>query len=126
MARKSASTARSSSKPAAAPKHGASSAPAIVKPAAAVPMTSAPAPASTGGGLLSGIGGSIMSGMAMGVGSSIAHRAVDSVLGPRETVVTHKQEVDRCQSHEEALSQCKGSYFADCAAQAEALRQCRA
>eukprot|EP00455_Lapot_gusevi_P003841 TRINITY_DN1156_c0_g1_i5.p1 TRINITY_DN1156_c0_g1~~TRINITY_DN1156_c0_g1_i5.p1 ORF type:complete len:110 (-),score=42.88 TRINITY_DN1156_c0_g1_i5:109-438(-) len=44
----------------------------------------APAPApmmapSSGGGIMSGI----LSGMTFGVGSSLGHRAVDSVLGPR-------------------------------------------
>ena len=39
------------------------------------------APAASGGGMLSGIGGTIAQGMAFGTGSAIAHRAVDSVAG---------------------------------------------
>ncbi len=30
-------------------------------------------------------------GAAMGTGSAIAHRAVDSMMGPRETTVVHQQ-----------------------------------
>ncbi len=43
---------------------------------------------SAGGGLLSGIGSTIVQGMAFGTGSAIAHRAVDAVAGPR--VVQHE------------------------------------
>ncbi len=74
--------------------------------------------AGSGGGLMSGLAGSMMSGMATGVGMSIANRAVDAVLGPRETVVVHKQDCSRfedllkacvsdCQSHTDALDKCR-------------------
>lgn len=33
-----------------------------------------------------------MQGAAMGTGSAIAHRAVDSFMGPRETKVVHEQQ----------------------------------
>lgn len=36
-----------------------------------------------GGGMLSGLGGMVAQGMALGTGSALAHRAVDSVLGSR-------------------------------------------
>jgi len=36
-----------------------------------------------GGGMMSGLGGMVMQGMAMGTGSAIAHRAVDSMMGPK-------------------------------------------
>jgi coiled-coil-helix-coiled-coil-helix domain-containing protein 10 len=39
---------------------------------------------------MSGLMGSVVSGMAMGTGSAIAHRAVDSVMGPRQMEVVHK------------------------------------
>jgi len=42
-----------------------------------------------GGGMLSGLGGMVMQGMAMGTGSAIAHRAVDSVMGPRQVEHVH-------------------------------------
>ncbi|MCL7040433.1 hypothetical protein MKW94_026972 [Papaver nudicaule] len=43
-----------------------------------------PAPAqSGGGGMLGGLGATIAQGMAFGGGSAMAHRAVDSIMGPR-------------------------------------------
>ncbi|MCL7029082.1 hypothetical protein MKW94_002622 [Papaver nudicaule] len=43
-----------------------------------------PAPAqSGGGGMLGGLGATIAQGMAFGGGSVMAHRAVDSIMGPR-------------------------------------------
>jgi len=44
---------------------------------------------SGGGGILSGIAGTVMQGMAFGGGSAIAHRAVDSIAGPRTVVHEH-------------------------------------
>jgi hypothetical protein len=38
-----------------------------------------PVPASSGGGMLSGIGSTIVQGMAFGTGSAIAHRAVGAI-----------------------------------------------
>lgn len=58
-------------------------------PPAAAPAAAAPAPAAGGGGMLSGLAGTMMSGMAFGTGSAVAHRAVDSVMGPRTTQVEH-------------------------------------
>ncbi|KAK8936559.1 hypothetical protein KSP39_PZI012622 [Platanthera zijinensis] len=45
----------------------------------------APPPATVpgGGSLLEGIGSTIAQGMTFGTGSAVAHRAVDSILGPR-------------------------------------------
>eukprot|EP00798_Chlamydomonas_sp_ICE-L_P019088 gene19088-25689_t len=67
------------------------------QPSAPAPMHSAPAAAPPamssgggGGGMMSGLMGSVVSGMAMGTGSAVAHRAVDSMMGPRETVVRHE------------------------------------
>lgn len=36
-----------------------------------------------GGGMMAGLGGMVAQGMALGTGSALAHRAVDSVLGSR-------------------------------------------
>mmetsp|Transcript_19222 Transcript_19222/g.34772 ORF Transcript_19222/g.34772 Transcript_19222/m.34772 type:complete len:164 (-) Transcript_19222:874-1365(-) len=55
---------------------------------------SAPPPApmySQGGGMLSGLGSSLMMGASLGTGSAIAHRAVDAMMGPR-TVVHQNEE----------------------------------
>mmetsp|Transcript_4781 Transcript_4781/g.10200 ORF Transcript_4781/g.10200 Transcript_4781/m.10200 type:complete len:172 (-) Transcript_4781:279-794(-) len=61
------------------------------------PRPAAPAPAmpqqqSSGGGLMSGLMGSVATGMAMGTGSAVAHRAVDSMMGPREMTVVHENQ----------------------------------
>ena len=50
---------------------------------APAPRPAAPAPATTssGGGMMSGIGSTIMQGMAFGTGSAIAHQAVGAVVG---------------------------------------------
>ena len=48
------------------------------------PMQRAPqqtAPTQSGGGMMSGIGSTIVSGMAFGAGSEVAHQAVRSVMG---------------------------------------------
>lgn len=42
--------------------------------------------------MMSGLMGSMASGMAMGTGMAVANRAVDSVMGPRQTEVVHKNE----------------------------------
>lgn len=39
---------------------------------------------------MSGLLGTVMTGAAMGTGSAIAHRAVDSFMGPRTTTVVHE------------------------------------
>ncbi|EER19960.1 cyclophilin, putative [Perkinsus marinus ATCC 50983] len=55
----------------------------------------APPPAQGGGGgMMGGIAGSMMSGMATGAGFSMANRAVDAVIGPRQTEVVHRHEGD--------------------------------
>ncbi len=61
------------------------------KPAPPAPAAPAPVPAmapqqsSGGGGMMSGI----IQGMQFGVGSAIANRAVDAVMGPRTMNVEH-------------------------------------
>lgn len=67
-------------------------APAPHAPAAAAPPAPFAAPAQSGGGLLSGLAGTVMSGMAFGTGSAVAHRAVDSIMGPRQVEHVHKDE----------------------------------
>jgi len=58
------------------------------------PAASAPPPAAPqqggGGGMLGSIGSTIVQGMAFGTGSAVAHRAVDSVMGPREVKHVHE------------------------------------
>jgi hypothetical protein len=40
--------------------------------------------------MLSGLAGTVMSGMAFGTGSAVAHRAVDAIAGPREVKHVHE------------------------------------
>merc|ERR1719343_1264947 len=42
--------------------------------------------------MMSGLMGSMASGMATGVGMSVASRAVDAVMGPQQTEVVHRHE----------------------------------
>ena len=65
-----------------------------------------------GGGMMSGLMGSMASGMATGVGMSVASRAMDSVMAPRQTEVVHRHEgapapsAATCQMQQDQLSQC--------------------
>ena len=69
----------SRSKPAPAPtKRAPAPQPPAPAPAAAPP---APMQQSSGGGMLSGLAGTVAQGMAFGTGSAIAHRAVGAVAG---------------------------------------------
>ena len=121
MARKSASSPKNAP-PAAKPASSVAQ-----RPQATAPIAASSAVASTqSGGLTSSIGGSIMSGMATGVGMSMASRAVDAVMGPRETTVVHKQqEGERCKAYEDMRSKCSNSFGMDCTIHADALRECR-
>merc|ERR1719440_1430302 len=83
-------------------------------PPAAAPAAAPPA-TSGGGGMMSGLMGSMASGMAAGVGMSVANRAVDAVMGPRQTEVVHRHEgapapaaaaVGKCQVQMDQLNQC--------------------
>merc|ERR1712048_548180 len=103
-------------------------------PAAAAPAPPpAAAPASSGGGMLSGLMGSMASGMAMGTGMSIANRAVDAVMGPRQTEVVHRHEdspapttAGRCQIQQDQLNKCmqNGDALA-CQFYLDALKTCQ-
>merc|ERR1712151_1418054 len=99
-------------------------------PAAAAP---APAPAAGGGGMLSGLMGSMASGLAMGTGMSVANRAVDAVMGPRQTEVVHRHEgasaaaPSKCQIQQDQLNQCmqNNSDSAQCQFYLDALKSCQ-
>ncbi|GLC41462.1 hypothetical protein PLESTB_001009100 [Pleodorina starrii] len=58
----------------------------MAAPAAAAP----PAVSSGGGGIMSGLIGTVVQGAALGTGTAIAHRAVDAVMGPRTVVHEHQ------------------------------------
>mmetsp|Transcript_56681 Transcript_56681/g.104944 ORF Transcript_56681/g.104944 Transcript_56681/m.104944 type:complete len:143 (-) Transcript_56681:153-581(-) len=106
--------------------------PPAAAPAAAPPAT---APAS-GGGMMSGLLGSMAQGMAMGTGMSIANRAVDSVMGPRQTEVVHRHEGApaapaqqtpmKCKTEQELLQQCMNTNGADsCQSYLDMLKTCQ-
>merc|ERR1719434_472592 len=99
--------------------------------AAAPPPMAAPA---SGGGMMSGLMGSMASGMAAGVGMSVANRAVDAVMGPRQTEVVHRHEGapaaaagGRCQLQQDQLTQCmkSASDASACQFYLDALKACQ-
>ncbi|GAB4847205.1 hypothetical protein Ancab_039818 [Ancistrocladus abbreviatus] len=113
------------------------------QPAAHAPPP-APAPAGSGGSMLGGLGATIAQGMAFGTGSAVAHRAVDSVLGPRtiqhETVASETASAapapmtntvagpDTCGIHSKAFQDClntSGSDISKCQFYLDMLNECR-
>lgn len=151
-------------KPAAAPSHGTKSAGARTggapPPAQAAPPPasggwfggkSAPAPAAApaapvaaaapaaapaaAGGMMSGLAGSMASGMAAGVGMSVANRAVDSMMGPRQTEVVHTHQggappaadaPTKCVDEQKWLKECLMTKSQDeCKNYADLLQSCR-
>ncbi|URE46236.1 CHCH domain, partial [Musa troglodytarum] len=90
---------------------------------------SAPPPAPVqGGSVLGGIGATIADGIAFGTGSAIAHRAVDSMLGPR--TIQHEMVTppapaataapvsssigsDACNTHYKAFQDCINNFGSD-------------
>ncbi|GFY86572.1 Cox19-like CHCH family protein [Actinidia rufa] len=110
------------------------------------PASHAPSPApvqgSSGGSMLGGLGATIAQGMAFGTGSSIAHRAVDAVMGPRtiqhETVASEAAAApapamssmgsDACSVHSKAFQDClntSGSEISKCQFYMDMLSECR-
>lgn len=68
-----------------------------------------------GGGMLSGLAGTVMQGMALGTGSAMAHRAVDAVLGSRHPPPAEAQQ---------AAQQIAAAPSEPCAEQARRFTQC--
>jgi coiled-coil-helix-coiled-coil-helix domain-containing protein 10 len=62
--------------------------PAPARPAA--PPPAVPQQGGGGGGMMSGLLGTVFQGAALGTGSAMAHRAMDSVMGPRTVVHEHQ------------------------------------
>ncbi|GAB2279284.1 hypothetical protein Dimus_013929 [Dionaea muscipula] len=101
-----------------------------------------PVPAS-GGSMLGGLGQTIAQGLAFGTGSAVAHRAVDSVLGPRtiqhETVGSEATAApapmanstggaDACGFQSKAFQDCLNSYGSDiskCQFYLDMLNECK-
>ena len=84
---------------------------------------------------MSGLMGSMMSGMATGTGMAVANRAVDAVMGPRQTEVVHRHEgapaaaaaAPTCQFQQDQLDQCmkSSSNVASCQSFMDALKACQ-
>ncbi|PSC69207.1 Cox19-like CHCH family [Micractinium conductrix] len=103
-----------------------------------MPHQSAPPPAmpQQGGGMMAGLGGMVAQGMALGTGSALAHRAVDSVLGSRhpepaaatqaaQEIVNEQQP---CAGQAKAFADCMGWSNGDmgaCQDYFDAMQQCR-
>ncbi|CAK9879208.1 unnamed protein product [Sphagnum jensenii] len=117
-------------------------------PPARVQHAPPPAPiqqSSGGGSMLGGLASTIAQGMAFGTGSAVAHRAVDSIMGPR--TVQHEvvqQEVgggvggaaplaspvamDSCVNQSKAFQDClnaNGSDIGKCQFYVDMLNECR-
>jgi hypothetical protein len=84
--------------------------------------------------MMSGLAGSVMHGMASGVGWSMASRAVDAVVGPRTVEMVHRnespapvQQQQGCQLQQDQVNQCvqNASDLSYCQAYFEALKQCQ-
>merc|ERR1719473_1477760 len=99
------------------------------------PRQQAPPPAQHSG--YPGLMGSMMSGMATGMGFSMANRAVDAVVGPRQMEVVHTNEQpapqapqsqSMCQYEKDMFSQClqSASSADQCDASFQLLKQCQA
>lgn len=63
----------------------------------------------TGSCVLPGLMGSVVTGMAMGTGSAVAHRAVDSMMGPRQVEHVHTNAPAAADAGEKSRGQVFGS-----------------
>lgn len=106
--------------------------------AAAAPPPSAPsAPTHSSGGMMSGLGSTLMQGMAFGAGSEVAHQAVRGIMGSgsgsghsesqsapqsynepcmqenqnfMNCLQYNKNDISMCQSYLDLFKQCKGQF----------------
>ncbi|KAL4297805.1 hypothetical protein GQ457_12G016820 [Hibiscus cannabinus] len=113
------------------------------KNAPSKPASSAPPPAHVQKG--NGLGAAIVDGIGWGVGTAMAHRAVDAIVGPRvikhETVASSEpaapapapntntlKNSDACGGQTKALSDCLSTYGSDiskCQFYMDMLQECR-
>lgn len=71
---------------------------------------------------MSGLMGAVVQGAALGTGSAIAHRAVDSFMGPRQTTVVHQHEGEPPAPAPAPMA--APSYQDACSNQAKAFTEC--
>ncbi|KZV46654.1 hemiasterlin resistant protein 1 [Dorcoceras hygrometricum] len=81
----------------------------------------APLQSSSGGSMLGNIGSTIAQGVAFGTGSSVAHRAVDAVMGPR--TIQHETVVSQAAAAPTPISASLGGSDA-CGVQSKAFQDC--
>lgn len=125
-------------------RSGRSSRPAMRAPPPA-PVSRPPPPApmqqqQQGGGMVAGLASTIAQGVAFGTGSAVAHRAVDSVMGPRTVQHEHVQVTqttttgtastsqDVCQNQAKAFQDCLNANSNDvgkCQFYVDMLNECR-
>lgn len=135
--------ARSSSSVARAPPPAPAARAPPPAPRPAAPPPAAPPAPSQGGGMLSGLGSTIMQGMAFGTGSAIAHRAVGAVAGamtgggsdqpqqqqaPAVAAPATNYDNSACQVDLTAFNRCmkeSGNNVTDCDFYYQALQQCQ-
>lgn len=93
--------------------------------------------------MLAGIGSTIAQGLAFGTGSAVAHRAVDSIMGPRTVVHEHGGQdqssggsaalaqpvaAESCVNQSKAFQDClnaNGSDIGKCQFYVDMLNECR-
>ncbi|KAL5705316.1 hypothetical protein ACHQM5_023635 [Ranunculus cassubicifolius] len=116
----------------------------VQNPPQAATRAPPPAPAQAqSGSLMGSIGSTIAQGLAFGGGSAVAHRAVDSIMGPRTIQVEHGASEattasssavgnaagsDACNIHNQAFQDCINNYGSDiskCQFYLDMLSQCR-
>mmetsp|Transcript_10062 Transcript_10062/g.11455 ORF Transcript_10062/g.11455 Transcript_10062/m.11455 type:complete len:183 (+) Transcript_10062:45-593(+) len=101
----------------------------------APPPAAAPAPApAAGGGMMGGLGGMIMQGMAFGGGSAVAHRAVDAIAGPRTVNHEHsgpegqpvqqEQQQPMANQSQQPMAAQSGQQDGNCGEQNQDFNQC--
>merc|ERR1712048_475285 len=71
--------------------------------------TQAPAQTQSGGGMMSGLAGTLMQGMAFGAGSEIAHSTIRSMMGGG-----HTQEVQQQAPQQQNMCQNENNNFVEC------------
>lgn len=145
MPRRRAPPPRASAPPKAPPARSYSSATTTQQktaPPPPAPSPAAPPPAypqqSSGGGFLSGLAGTVVQGAALGTGSALAHRAVDSMFSsgdsgsapaPQPTEQqTYAQAPSACEAQAKAFTDCMTANNGDmgaCQFYFDALQQCK-
>jgi len=109
--------------------------------AAAPPMPMQQTQVGSGGGMMSGLLGTVVQGMAFGTGSAVAHRAVDAIAGPRQVEHVHQTNESgvssmsnnnssaRCSDESMQFTQCmrdNNNNSASCGYFFDILKQCQA